>query len=193
MEERTAKQDEDGDDQESELESEPETLQRYQDAKDLTADLVARAKEAGEQGDKEQTNGDGIHVIPSEVRKDGVTKVMMLLEREYVDLLPILSTRLNSSFHSRKIHSQIRARRSSTIATRPPGSIVRLMTLMQRRPSSCPRFGLSEHMHLYLDFSERHSEVACMARWKAVVIITVKLYCFHEFQFGCDLASSLYV
>ena len=91
VEARTPKQDEDGDDQESESESEPETLQRYQDARDLAADLVARAKEAGEQGDKEQTNGDGIHMIPPEVRKDGVTKVMKLLEREYVDRLPILS------------------------------------------------------------------------------------------------------
>ena len=99
MEERAPKQDGDGDDQGSDLESEPETLQRYQDARDLTADLVARAKEAGEQGDKEQTNGDSIHVIPSEVRKDGVTKVMKLLEREYVGLVPILSINLNSSFH----------------------------------------------------------------------------------------------
>lgn len=68
--------------------SEPETLQRYQDVKELTIDLVARAKEAVEQGSNEQTNGEGIHVIPSDLRKERVTKVMKLLEREYVDRLP---------------------------------------------------------------------------------------------------------
>lgn len=73
------------DDEEEGQESEAETLQRYQDARDLTADLVARAKEAAEQGSKEQTNGDGIHLIPSDLRKERVTKVMKLLEREYVD------------------------------------------------------------------------------------------------------------
>ena len=72
------------DDEEEGQESEAETLQRYQDARDLTADLIARAKEAAEQGSKEQTNGDGTHVIPSDLRKERVTKVMKLLEREYV-------------------------------------------------------------------------------------------------------------
>ena len=75
-------------------ESEPETLQRYEDAKDLAADLVARAREAAEQGSNEETNGDDVHVIPSDLRRERVIKVMKLLEREYVDLsspIPILS------------------------------------------------------------------------------------------------------
>ena len=80
-EERTQKEDEDEEGQDSEA----ETLQRYQDARNLTTDLVARAKEAAEQGSNEQTNGDGIHVISSDVRKESHTKVMKLLEREYVD------------------------------------------------------------------------------------------------------------
>ncbi len=82
MEEQTQKQDEEKDGQDSEQ----ETLQRYQDVKDLTRDLVARAKEAAEQESNGQTNGDDTHVIPSEVRKERVAKVMKLLEREYVDL-----------------------------------------------------------------------------------------------------------
>lgn len=86
MEEESRKQDE----QEEGQEPEPETLQRYEDVKDLTADLVARAKEAAEQGSNEQTDGDGIHVIPSDLRKERVTKVMKLLEREYVDLSQLL-------------------------------------------------------------------------------------------------------
>lgn len=77
---------EEGQDREEESQDDDlETLQRYQDAKDLTADLVARAKEAAEQGSNEQTNGDGTHVISSEYRKERVMKVMKLLEREYVD------------------------------------------------------------------------------------------------------------
>ena len=79
------------DDEEEGQESDAETLQRYQDARDLTADLVARAKKAAEQGGHEQTNGDGTHVIPSDLRKERVAKVMKLLEREYVDLsIPLL-------------------------------------------------------------------------------------------------------
>lgn len=77
-------QDEEDQDEEG-RDDELETLQRYQDAKDLTADLVARAKEATEQGSNEQANGDGTHVIPSDLRKERVMKVMKLLEREYVD------------------------------------------------------------------------------------------------------------
>ncbi len=80
--ERTQKPDEDEEGQDSEA----ETLQRYQDARNLTTDLVARAKEAAEQGSNEQTNGDDIHVISSDLRKESHTKVMKLLEREYVDL-----------------------------------------------------------------------------------------------------------
>lgn len=78
------------DEEEEGQEAEAETLQRYQDAKDLTADLLARAKEAAEQGSNEQTNGDGGHVIPSDLRREGVTKVMKLLEREYVNLSQFL-------------------------------------------------------------------------------------------------------
>lgn len=79
VEEQPQKQD----DGEEGQESEAETLQRHQDARDLTTDLVARAKGAAEQGSNEPTNGDGIHVmIPSDLRKDRVTKVMKLLERE---------------------------------------------------------------------------------------------------------------
>ena len=81
-EERTQKQDEDEEGQDSEA----ETLQRYQDARNLTTDLVARAKKPAEQGGNEQTNGDGIHVISSDLRKESHTKVMKLLEREYVAL-----------------------------------------------------------------------------------------------------------
>lgn len=84
VEEQPQKQEEEEEGHESESES--ETLHRYQEAKDLTADLVARAKEAAEQESKEQTSGDGIHVIPSDLRKERVTMVMKLLEREYVDL-----------------------------------------------------------------------------------------------------------
>ena len=83
VKEQTKKHDDEGKDGQ---ESEPEMLQRYRDAKELTTDLVASAKEAAEQGSNEQTNGDGIHVIPPGVRKERVTKVMKLLEREYVDL-----------------------------------------------------------------------------------------------------------
>ena len=83
-------QEPDKDEEAQETEPEPETLQRYQEAKDLTADLVARAKEAAEQGSSEQTNGDGVHVIPSDLRKEGVVKVMKLLEREYVNLFQLL-------------------------------------------------------------------------------------------------------
>ena len=86
MKEQTQKQEDERDGQESE----PETLQRYQDVRELTTDLVASAKEATEQGSNEQTNGDGIYVIPSDVRKERVTKVMKLLEREYVDLSQFL-------------------------------------------------------------------------------------------------------
>lgn len=86
----TVEQSQKQDEEEEGQESEPETLQRYRDAKDLTTDLVARAKEAAEQGSNEQTNGDGTHVIPSDLRKERVTKVMKLLEREYVDLSPSL-------------------------------------------------------------------------------------------------------
>ncbi len=81
-EERTQKQDEDEEGQDSEA----DTLQRYQDARNLTTDLVVRAKDAAEQGSNEHTNGDGIHVISSDLRKESHTKVMKLLEREYVDL-----------------------------------------------------------------------------------------------------------
>ena len=88
-EERTEKQD----GHEIGQDSEAETPQRYQDARDLTTDLVARAKEAAEQGSNEQTNGDDMHVIPSDLRKERVTKVMKLLEREYVDLSQILHHR----------------------------------------------------------------------------------------------------
>lgn len=73
------------DDEEEGEGSEAETLQRYQDAKDLTSDLVARAKEASEQEGSEQGNGDSMYMIPSDLRKERVTKVMKLLEREYVD------------------------------------------------------------------------------------------------------------
>lgn len=79
--EQSQKQDGEEEGQDDEL----ETLQRYQDVKDLTAELVERAKEAAEQGSSEQTNGDSTHVIPSGLRKEMVTKVMKLLEREYVD------------------------------------------------------------------------------------------------------------
>ena len=85
-------QQQDGEGGEDGYESDPETLQRYQDVKDLTADLVARAKEAAERGSQEQTNGGDVHVIPSDVRRERVTKVMKLLEREYVNLyVPPLS------------------------------------------------------------------------------------------------------
>ena len=87
MGEQTQKQDEEGDGSESE----PEILQRYQDVRDLTTDLVARSKVAAEQGSNEQTNDDGILVIPSDVRREKVTKVMKLLEREYVDPSHFLS------------------------------------------------------------------------------------------------------
>ena len=90
----TEKQDQEQSEEGEGQESEPEILQRYQDLRDLTADLVARAKEAAEQGHNEQTNGDGIHVIPSDIRKERVTKVMKLLEREYVDLLVLSPTPL---------------------------------------------------------------------------------------------------
>ena len=70
-------------------EVEPETLLRYWDAKDLTADLVKRAKESAERGSHGQTNGDGVYSIPSDLRKEKVAKVMKLLEREYVDHLVI--------------------------------------------------------------------------------------------------------
>ena len=93
MEGQPPQHDEEEDGQE---ESEPETLQRYRGAKDLTTDLVARAKEAAEQGGNEQINGDGIHVIPSEVRKERATKVMKLLEREYVEHLPYPSIILDT-------------------------------------------------------------------------------------------------
>ena len=82
MEEQAQEQDGEGEEQESE----PETWQRYQDVRDLKTDLVTRAKEATEHGSTEQTNGDDIHVIPPSVRKERVTTVMRLLEREYVDL-----------------------------------------------------------------------------------------------------------
>ena len=86
--EQSQRQDENGESQESEA----ETLQRYRDIKDLTMNLVARAKEAAEQGNEAQSNDDGIHVIPSDLRKERVAKVMKLLEREYVNrLLPFLS------------------------------------------------------------------------------------------------------
>lgn len=89
MVEQTQERDREEESQDQEEEGQDddlETLQRYQDAKDLTADLVARAKEAAEQGSNEQTNGDSIHVISSDLRKERVMKVMKLLEREYVDL-----------------------------------------------------------------------------------------------------------
>ena len=87
VKEQNQKQDDERDGQESE----PETLQRYRDVKELTTDLVASAKEAAEQGSNEQTNGDGIHEIPPDLRKERVTKVMKLLEREYVDLSHFLN------------------------------------------------------------------------------------------------------
>lgn len=93
--EQTQKEDEEEDGQESE----PETLRRYQEARDLTTDLVARAKEAGEPGGREQTNGDGIHVIPSDVRKERVAKVMKLLEREYVKMFILVFSTLPKPFY----------------------------------------------------------------------------------------------
>ena len=94
MEEQPQKQD----GEEEGQESEPETLQRYEDAKELAADLVARAKEAAKQGSDKETNGDDVHVIPSDLRKERVIKVMKLLEREYVDFSPTIDP--NPSFHS---------------------------------------------------------------------------------------------
>lgn len=72
------------DEQEDGQESEAETLHRYQEAKDLTTDLVARAKATTEHESHEQTNGNGTHMIPSDLRRERVAKVMKLLEREYV-------------------------------------------------------------------------------------------------------------
>ena len=132
MEEQTQKQGEEGDG----AESEPETLQRYQDARELTTDLVARAKETTEQESNGQTKVDGMHVIPSDVRKERVTKVMKLLERECVDMFQSL----HHSEPCTNIQSQIRPRRSGTIKTRPPGSFVRVMTLPRAR--SCVLVGL---------------------------------------------------
>ena len=120
-EEDTQQHDEEVDGQESE----PETLQRYQDVKDLTSDLVARAKDAAEQGDNGQTNGDTL-VIPSDVRREKITKVMKLLEREYVDLLPFQLLLYQSS--SLTLDPQNRSRRSCTISPQPPGSIILIVT-----------------------------------------------------------------
>ena len=78
--EQPQRQEQDG--EEEEQESGPETLQRYQDVQDLKTDLVRRAKGATEHGSTEQTNGDDIHVIPPDVRKEGVSRVMKFLERE---------------------------------------------------------------------------------------------------------------
>ncbi|CAF9940156.1 MAG: hypothetical protein ALECFALPRED_008466 [Alectoria fallacina] len=90
----TEKQTQKQDDEEEGQESDAETLQRYQDARDLTADLVSRAKKAAEQGSHEQTNGDSMHVIPSDLRKERVAQVMKLLERESA-LVEAAQSRLN--------------------------------------------------------------------------------------------------
>ena len=110
--EQKGEQDGEQDGEREDQESEPETLQRYQDVRDLKTDLVARAKEAAEPGSTEQTNGDDIYVIPPDVRKERVQTVMKLLEREYVGFPP-----LSSSTHSLTPTSQIRPCRRSTIAT----------------------------------------------------------------------------
>lgn len=134
-EEQAQKQDQEEDGQESE----PETLQRYQDVKNLTTDLVARAKEAAEQGSNGQTNGDGTHVIPSDLRKERVTKVMKLLEREYVDHpVLILSREILSLTRS----PQIRSCRSSKITTQPPSSIIHGM--ISPRGEACSRCRLEK-------------------------------------------------
>ena len=150
MEEQAPEQDGEREDQESE----PETLQRYQDVRDLKTDLVARAKEAAEHDSTERTNGDDIHVIPPDVRKERVKTVMKLLEREYVDFS---STIL---MHSLTPISQIRPCRSSTIATQPPGSIIRIMThdlyvLYKRAATSST--GLNDHLQpVFLSVIAKH-------------------------------------
>lgn len=75
---------EQGEENEEEEIIESEAWQRFQDAKDLANDLVARAREAADQERTGRPNEDGMDMIPSDLRKEGVTKVMKLLEREYV-------------------------------------------------------------------------------------------------------------
>ena len=85
--------------QDAAVENEP--WHRYSEVQALAKDLVAQAKDLGNNGTSEP-NGDTTFKVPPDIRKAKVSQVMTLLEREYVPMPCLHFVTITNPYHQNR-------------------------------------------------------------------------------------------